>query len=291
VYGDDYVSFEELAERSPEAAEHGAARLFASRADLLLRHGLTERTELSLDLSYERRRTWVEHEDEHHRNETLAGPGDVRLGLKHFLRAGQTGQLAASLGLSFPTGRRNEITAASFLGHEQADELGIAVPVHSHLQLGTGTLDPFVGLEALRVLDRHWLLYGAVDADLPLVGNGDGYRTAPSATLRLGPARHVGGPGRLAWLFGELFVSGRDRFAGDDLLGPGGSLSGRFGVPNTGRLELALTPGLTWGFGRDLTLSVQARIPLYTRIHEDAERRDVQLTEPAGFVLGLSTSF
>ncbi len=291
VHGDDYVSFAELAVRSPEAAEHGDAEFRVFRIDTIARYALTDLTELSLAVPYQRITIRVDENDEHHRNETVDGLGDLRVGMRHFVAFEQSYQVSILVGLSLPTGRLNRVTAASYLGHDEAGDLGVIVPPHSHLQLGTGTVDPFLGLDGVFRFDGHWMFLGSVNATIPLYENRYDYRTAPSATFTLGPAVRVGHTRLILGLYAETFWSGRDRFDGADVVGPGGVFDGSFGVPNTGRFEIALRPTLTWGITDHLTLNVAGRIPLYTRIRESADKGDVQLTEDFGLFVGLSYNF
>ena len=291
VHEDDYVSFSRLEKRSPEAAEHGDADFYIFQTDLVPRYAVSDYTEAFLDLPYKVLTVRVDEDDEHHRDETFEGLGDIRLGFKRFLFHEDSFQLAGILGISFPTGRLNKVTAASYLDHDEAMALGVQVAEHSHLQLGTGTFDPFVGLEALVRLGDRWMLFGSANANLPFYENRYDYRTSPSGTLNLGPAVQIGETRLIAGLFGEVFYSGRDRFRGNDVVGPGGRFDGTFWVPNTGRFEAAIKPTLTWGITDNLTLNAQARIPVYTRIREDSERGDVQLTEPVGVFVGTSYNF
>ena len=107
VHGDDYVSFAELSQRSPEAAEHGDADFYVSQVDLVTRYAFTGSAELFLGAPYKVETLRVDEEDEHHRNESFHGPGDLRLGGKHFFLTSDTFLVGATLGLSLPTGRRN----------------------------------------------------------------------------------------------------------------------------------------------------------------------------------------
>lgn len=291
VHGDDYVSFAELKERSPEAAEHGDAEFRVLRTDIIARFALTDLTELSLAVPYQRITLRVDEDDEHHRDETVDGVGDIRLGVRHFVAFEESYQVSFLGGLSLPTGRLNKVTAASYLGHDEASGLGVTVPRHSHLQLGTGTVDPFVGVEALFRLDEHWIFLGSANATIPLYENRYDYRTAPSVIFSVGPAVRIDDTRLILGFFAETFWSGRDRFDGADVIGPGGTFGGSFNVPNTGRFEIALRPTLTWGISESVTLNVAGRIPVYTRIREDSDEGDVQLTEDFGLSVGLSYSF
>lgn len=280
-----------LADVSPTAAQHGNADFFVFRTDFLFRYGLTDRTELSLDLPYIRNELQAKQSDEHHRDEVLDGLGDIRLSLKHFVVAEKKLQVAGIFGLSFPTGEINRVTRASYIDHEEAETLGIVVPRHSHLQLGTGTFDPFLGVEVLYRLDDRWMMYGSLLANLPVYENRYGYRTAPNINLIVGPATRIGESSVIAALFANVFYSGRDQFRGNDVAGPGGVVPGDFGVPNTGRFEFSLQPNLTWTVNEHLTLNLNVNVPIYTRIRTNSSGRDVQLAERVGVFLGMSWHF
>ncbi len=292
VHVDSYVSFSELTRRSPEAAEHGDAESYVFRTDLVGRYGLTDRTELFMDISYKVLTMRADVDDEHHRDETFQGVGDLPVGIKHFLFAERSLQFSGIVGLSLPAGRLNRVTAASYLSHREAEELGVdELPEHSHLQLGTGTFDPFVGVEALYRFERNWMFFASLNGSFPFYENKYGYQKSPSGALTFGPAARVGNTGIVIGLFGEVFYSGRDRFRGDDIVGTQGTFDGSFDVPNTGRFEAAIMPTLTWSISNKLTINMEARIPIYTRIREDSQGGDVQLSEHVGGFLGLSCSY
>lgn len=90
----------------------------------------------------EERRPFVPAEgDLHHRNETLAGTGDPWLML-HAARPGGAWTLGARAGVSLPLG---DTVANPF-------DLGRRGLRHQHVQFGTGTWDPLLGLMAGRRL-------------------------------------------------------------------------------------------------------------------------------------------
>lgn len=282
------MSFSELQTLFPEAAEHGNADTYLFRTNIIVHYAFRSDTELTVFLPLERRTLRVSVEDEHHRNETFQGLGDLGLGVKHFFYFDRKKQVSGTIGVRLPTGRLHPVTPASYLSHHDAEALGIQIPPHSHLQLGTGTFDPFIGIQGLYRFDTRWIVFGSIDASIPFYKNKYGYRTSPSAIFQFGPAYRLPTRYFIASVFLEVFSSGRDHFEGEDITGSGGTFKGTFKVPNTGRFELAFKPGLTWGITRKLTLNVQVRIPFYTRIPEDKEQSDIQLTEPVGVILGLT---
>ena len=280
-----------ISDAGPTAAQHGDADFFVFRTDFIFRYGLTDRTELRLDLPYVRNEVNTEESDAHHRDEVLDGLGDIRLSFKHYFVADEKWQVAGIFGLSFPTGEINRLTRASFIDHEEAGTLGVAIPRHTHLQLGTGTFDPFLGIEALYRFDEHWMMYGSVLANLPFYENRFDYRTAPNVTLTVGPAVRIGDSPVVAALFANIYYAERDQFRGGDIVGSGGMAKGDLGVPNTGRFEFSLQPNLAWAVNEHVTLNLTLNVPIYTRIRTNSLDRDVQLTEPVGVFAGLSWSF
>jgi hypothetical protein len=105
-----------------------------------------------------------DYENIHHRNETLVGPADpwlsarAQVDVAGFLVTGR-------LGVTLPLGRTEENPFA----------LGAAGLPHQHVQLGTGTFNPLIGLEIARPLGALQLqAYG--QAQLSLYDNRHGYR-------------------------------------------------------------------------------------------------------------------
>jgi hypothetical protein len=113
----------------------------------------------------EARRPFVAAEgDLHHRDETVAGPGDPWLML-HAARPGRAWTAAGRLGVGIPLG---STVPNPF-------ELGRRGQAHQHIQLGTGTFDPILGLMAGRRLGP-WGLTLTGHARLTLYENGHGYQ-------------------------------------------------------------------------------------------------------------------
>jgi hypothetical protein len=113
----------------------------------------------------EDRRPFVPVEgDLHHRNETVAGTGDPWLML-HAARPGAVWTMAARAGMSIPLGRTEP---------NPFDLGGRGLP-HQHIQLGTGTWDPLVGLAAGRRLGSFGVTVTAL-ARRALYENEHGYQ-------------------------------------------------------------------------------------------------------------------
>ncbi|MDP2274852.1 MAG: hypothetical protein Q8N23_16965 [Archangium sp.] len=94
--------------------------------------------------------------DIHHRNETLFGAGDPWLSARLRQRFGAF-SFSGRLGLTVPLGRTEENPfAAGRAGFE-----------HQHVQFGTGTVDPLLGLEAAHAWERVTArLYGQAQLSL-----------------------------------------------------------------------------------------------------------------------------
>jgi hypothetical protein len=113
----------------------------------------------------ENRQPFVPAEGEtHHRDETVAGIGDPWLML-HAARPRATWTTAARIGVALPLGRT--VPNPFALGRE-------GLP-HQHVQFGTGTWDPVLGLSAGRPLGPFALTLSAL-ARLALYENVHGYR-------------------------------------------------------------------------------------------------------------------
>lgn len=179
--------------------------------------------------------------DVHHRDETVAGFSDPWL----LLRLGRTFDdlwLAARLGVTLPFGRTQEDPFA----------LGDRGERHQHIQLGTGTFDPVLVLEASKPFgDNQLLLF--VQSVLPLYENTHGYRA---------PFRVHGGFAvafQIVDAFGaklglEAMHEDAERWQG--VIRQDGSL---------GRSEVLALVGLSQGIG-DSALSLDVRLPVMRHI-------------------------
>ena len=118
--------------------------------------------------------------DTHHRNETLTHWGDPRVGLQ-WAHVWAPWTWTGSAGVSIPLGRTEENPFA--LGRE-----GLT---HQHIQFGTGTVDPYVGLSASRRLGRYALALDAF-ARFTLSENAKGYRAGDRLSASTSLARTRG---------------------------------------------------------------------------------------------------
>jgi hypothetical protein len=201
----------------------------------------------------------------HHRDETVSGIADAWL----LLRVATTLDkwwLAARPGISLP------------IGATRADpfELGDQGLKHQHIQLGTGTFDPLLVLEAFRQWEALRLgMY--VQGQASLYDNSHGYR----APWRLAGGASVGTTliGKLSGSLGpELFHENEEHWQGK--VRQDGSL---------GRTEILATATLTQRIG-STDINLGARVPLWRHIVESSEAPG-KLTSPLTIFIGVSHQF
>jgi hypothetical protein len=122
--------------------------------------------------------------DIHHRNETLAGPGDPWV---MGVAGRRLGHWSAALraGITVPLGRTEENPFA----------LGRRGLPHQHVQFGTGTWDPLLGASLGRRLGTV-MATASVIARLPVATNGHGYHAGRRVQMSTTAERRISGPWR-----------------------------------------------------------------------------------------------
>jgi hypothetical protein len=201
----------------------------------------------------------------HHRDETLAGIADPWL-LARIGRSFGDLWLAARLGVTLPIGRTEE----------DPFELGDRGARHQHIQLGTGTFDPILVLEASQAIGSSRLML-FVQAVAPLYDNTHGYR-APSRVhggfaVALQIVDELGGKLGL-----EAMHEDAERWQG--VIRQDGSL---------GRSEVMGLFGLTQAIG-DSRVSLDVRLPVMRQIVVGSEAPG-QLSSPLALALRFDHTF
>jgi hypothetical protein len=228
-------------------------RLYPLELRLMAEYGLTEILGIEAQLPFRSVTTTVEYtspsgapyepldEGVHHRNETIAGIADPWL----LLRIGRkldAWWLAARPGVSLPLGPTEENPFA----------LGDRGLRHQHIQLGSGTFDPLLVLEASRAFDAiQWQLFA--QGQLPLYENGHGYR----APWRIYGGTAVGTKlvGKLSGSLGvEAFHEAAEEWDGE-----------RRQDGNLGRTELLAAASLTQVIDKT-ELGLGVRVPVWRHI-------------------------
>ncbi|HYO53280.1 hypothetical protein [Archangium sp.] len=183
----------------------------------------------------------LDYENIHHRDETLFGLGDPWVMGRYAGRLGGVG-LAARVGFTVPLGGTVENPFA----------LGDRGLSHQHVQFGTGTVQPLLGLEA----SHTWGQWGARawgQAQLSLVENRFGYRSGHRFAAGLAAEGPV--VGALRFLV-SADVANEQPERWDGLVQQDGNL---------GRTDVLAGAGLTYPLGR-VRLGLNLRVPVYQYI-------------------------
>jgi hypothetical protein len=180
--------------------------------------------------------------DIHHRNETLAGPGDPWLMLHAGgLRGAWT--LAARAGVTLPVGRTEPDPFA--LG-----DLGLP---HQHIQFGTGTWDPIVGVAAGRRFGAVGFTVGGL-ARFVVAENAHGYQAGHRYYGEATASRRLAG----AWSGSLGLLASREQAERW-----GGRVRTEEG--NIGRTDVLVAAGVARGFAGFGTVSLTAKVPVLAR--------------------------
>jgi hypothetical protein len=183
----------------------------------------------------------LDYENIHHRNETLFGLGDASVLGRYTFSLGAV-RLSTRAGFTVPLGNTVEDPFA----------LGEAGLPHQHVQFGTGTVQPLLGLEAEHTRE-FWSARAWGQAQLSLAENSHGFR----AGHRFG----LGVSGEVK-LVGALRASAGADVANEQPERWGGVVQQD---GNLGRTDVLVGGGLHWGT-RAVQLGLTFRIPVYSYI-------------------------
>lgn len=198
----------------------------------------------------------------HHRNETVSGIGDpMLLGAVSGSLGGW--RFTARAGLTVPIGRTEEDPFA-------AGDLG---QPHQHIQMGTGTVNPVLAIEAVRSWERWRLGAFALSQQVVYEGSrgyqaGDRYAGGVGVRRRLGARWSVGGG---VDAVGET----AERWNGMTYTDDG----------NRGRFDLIAGASASWAATRQLGIDLALKVPVITHAVGG------QLDMPAILELGATWSF
>jgi thiol-disulfide isomerase/thioredoxin len=196
----------------------------------------------------------------HHRDETVSGIADPLLLGAVTARAGGV-RWTARAGFSVPIGRT------------EADPFAAADAPHQHIQMGTGTVNPVLAIEAVRAVGV-WSFGGFAMTQQVLYENGKGYqggdRYAAGVTARrgLGAAWSVRGGA-------EVQAETAERWGGVVHTDDG----------NQGRVDVMLVGGASWMATRALSVDLAVKVPVVTHVVGG------QLEMPAVVEIGAAWSF
>lgn len=194
-------------------------------------------------------------EEIHHRTETLAGLSDPWIGLRFSSSiAGRAGwEATLRLGATAPLGATVENPFR--LGREGRE--------HQHIQFGTGTVDPWAEGSIQRQLGRFTLGAWAL-GKATLYENRHGYR---AGTMLMGGARLSSGPWRSRWrVQAGALIYHEEPERWDGVVETEGNL---------GRTDLMLEAAVSCRLRGEVSLSLGAKVPVWSRI------TGAQLSTPA----------
>lgn len=180
----------------------------------------------------------------HHRDETIAGIGDLVLSTRIGLVLPENvprWNLDLLAGASLPTGRTEP----------DPFELGAQGEEHQHMFFGNGTVDPVAGLQTQVRFDK-WNLVGWGQTRIPVYRNKHGFRGSRLVAAGIGAQS---GFGLERWSFllqPEVFFATPAEW-------------NDFDAHNSGRLSLIATGGVFASPGIGWQLYLLAKVPYYTK--------------------------
>jgi hypothetical protein len=179
--------------------------------------------------------------DIHHRTETLVGMTDPRLSLRAAKVLGPWA-FAFRLGLTLPVG---STVPNPF-------ELGREGKPHEHIQFGTGTVDPFVGVEVRQVAGRFtvaaWML-----AKASLYANSHGYQAGSQLLGGLNVSSDLWAKKWWFMLGALVYNEQPEHWSGI-----------RETEGNLGRTDVMLETAITWRLPRRWSVTLSGRFPVYS---------------------------
>jgi hypothetical protein len=194
--------------------------------------------------------------DIHHRNETLFGLSDATIGVKYYFLTDPDNTLALQLGTSVPLGKTEE-------DPYQLTEKGLT---HQHLQFGTGTFMPMLGLEWTYNKVFTWGQWQE-----SLYANNKGY--LPGWNLSAG----IGYPVSINKSF--TLIPQLDTFYQTD------SAWHRVRDDSAERFQIGASLSLIWNINDKMSLNTQVKVPVYKKAPSEAGN---EFTEPVVIYLGIS---
>jgi thiol-disulfide isomerase/thioredoxin len=202
-----------------------------------------------------------DYQNIHHRNETLAGLGDAQLLLHRGFKLPGVA-LSARLGVSVPLG---EV-------HEDPWALAAQGLPHEHIQLGTGTWDPVLALDASTQAGA-FALAGFAGLQAPLYQGPQGYRAGVRSQAGIAVSRPFDAV--TLRLSAEVLHERPERWHGRVPMDEG----------NQGRTDLYVAPGVSWNFTGEWMVTADVRVRAWSHVV------NAQLEMPVVLEVGLGRLF
>lgn len=181
----------------------------------------------------------------HHHNETVVGLGDAWL-LGRYAFGGATVHGALRFGATLPLG--GTVPDPFALG-EQGKE-------HEHIQLGTGVVQPIIGIAAVAPVGR-WQVRAHAMAILGVYANVHGYQPGHRTTAGLGLATDIGAV-RVS-LGADVAHEFAESWAGM-----------HHNEGNLSRTDVLVAAGVSWAVGQTWRSTVTLQVPVVQHVVDDA---------------------
>jgi thiol-disulfide isomerase/thioredoxin len=245
--------------------------LLISEARLSLDVGLTRRLSATLLVPVRMISTQIRYLDTagtevrlvrdgiHHRNETLVGLADPMLLGGAYAQLGPL-RLTGRVGLTIPIGRTEDNPFAT-------PEIA-----HQHIQMGTGTINPVLAVEAVHARDR-WRIGGFAFTQQVVYENGRGYQAGDRYAAGISVRRLFDRATLRGGL--EMQAETAERWNGQVQLDDG----------NRGRIDAMAVLGGTWTMSDRFGLEANLKLPFVTHAVNG------QLAMPVILELGVTWTF
>ena len=199
--------------------------------------------------------------DIHHRTETLFGPADGTATIKFYGAVGKV-VLGGGVGTSLPIGRIESDPYAAGLAGEQ----------HQHLQLGSGTFNPLVSVDAMYAQGR-WGAFTFASGRFPLYANEKGYQAPVAVSGGVGPTFKV-----LPTFI--VMASVEANWESEEHWG---------GTAYAGKTAIGVGAGVVWSVSPAVALQLQGRGNVWEAVqHQDEEGT---FSQPLTATAGVSWTF
>lgn len=201
--------------------------------------------------------------DIHHRDETLLGLGDGRVSVRWAKSFASGWWLLTQVGSQLPLGRTED---NPFTSRSQ-------VRKHQHIQMGTGTFDPYTSIVLAKTLGS-WQVSFYGQAMVPLYENNYGFKAGPLTLLNTKVSYKVQARslihGGLSW-----YRQGAEKWDGEL------QQDGIFG-----RQEMIIGLGGTVSFGGPQYI-INVQVPVWRELFQGKETERGELFAPLGLIIGI----
>lgn len=254
-----------------------------------IRYALTDTSEIMVTLPYQYKELHDPEGGMNHIDEPVYGIADISVMYRKYASPAKNWMFSYDVGITIPTGAINSLSAEAYLEMDEARELNIAVPEHSHLQNGTGAFDPILSVSSLYKLNGSINLFGSVRTKLGLYHNDFGLKTSSNIDIAFGPVVQLNRKLSLS-LVTSYYYSGKDRL---DITDSG--LADVYNqdymlIPNSGKKEWSFRPNIYFNINDRSAFYAQMNVPFSTQMTGDTANQSI-ITEVYGLTIGYTWQY